>query len=182
MEKILFKNINETLTGTQETKDKFINFIKNNPNEYFNRQNTNGHITSSMFTVSSNNKVLLTHHKKFKQWLQLGGHNDVPGQTPIETAIREMLEEGFGEKEVPYILLSEQPINIEIHHVNDPVLGEHDHYDICFIAQVDDESLIECSHESEDVKWVKFEEILADTQLYEERLKIMVHKAMEIMC
>lgn len=182
MEQILKKNIQEALTGSKQIQERFLAFIKNNPNEYFNRQNISGHITSSMFTVSPNNKVLLTHHKKFKQWLQLGGHNDVPGQTPLETAIREMLEEGFGEKDIPYTLLSDKPINIEIHHVKDPILGEHDHYDICFIAQVNDESLIECSHESEDVKWVTFEEILADNELYEERLKVMVKKAIELMC
>lgn len=49
--------------------------------------------TASAYTIDfENNEVLLVYNKKLEKWLQPGGHI-IDLETPIETAIRETLEE-----------------------------------------------------------------------------------------
>lgn len=156
-----------------EIKTEFINFIKNNENDYYNRYNLNGHITGSMLVLNKDiDKVLLTHHKKLNKWLQLGGHNDSMHMTILETAVKEMFEEGFGDKEVEYKLISQFPIDLDIHGV-----GTHSHYDICYSCIIEDENLIECSDESYDLKWVSVKEVLNND--YDVRLQRMIENVLQ---
>ena len=68
------------------------NFIKDNVNPYT-RENLDGHITCSSWIVDNNlEKALLIHHKKYDKWLQPGGHME-KGETTLEAALREGLEE-----------------------------------------------------------------------------------------
>lgn len=169
-EEMLLKDIANTKDIQIELKNEFYEFIKNNQNMYYERNNKEGHITCSMFVVNAEmTKTLLTSHKKLNKWLQLGGHNDSEDKSVLETSVKEMFEEGFDDKEVDYNLLSDYPIDMDIHGV-----GDHKHYDICYSCSIKDESLVTCSEESHELAWVTFEEILKNDK-YESRLKRMVN-------
>lgn len=163
--------------SSDNMKEKFHVFLNENKDNYFDRNNQNGHITASMFvTNKKKDKVLLTHHKKFDKWLQLGGHNDIFTETPLQTSVREMFEEGFGNKEVSYTLLFDFPLDIDVHQA-----GEHLHYDICFVCMVEEEDNVILSDESFDLNWFSFTDILVDEKgIYEDRLKRMVKKVKNI--
>ena len=72
------KQFSQSSFCTTEEQHKiahFISFLEHNP-AAFDRANK-GHITSSIWIVNADRThSLLTHHKKFNLWVQLGGHND----------------------------------------------------------------------------------------------------------
>jgi ADP-ribose pyrophosphatase YjhB (NUDIX family) len=165
-------DIYHALDVKTEMKCDFLELLEKNPLNFHDRNNLNGHITASMLVFNADfTKVLLTFHKKFQRWLQLGGHWDDLNESCLETAIREMYEEGFGDKEVPYQLVLPQPIDLDKHDVVD-----HVHYDVCYACSVEDESLMACSHESEDVKWIDVNEVLSNKELYRPRIGRMILK------
>lgn len=47
---------------------------------------------ASAFVINKDNKILLIWHKKFNKYIQPGGHIN-EGESPIDAAIREVLEE-----------------------------------------------------------------------------------------
>lgn len=170
------KTINQVLRSisNEETKEKFLNLIDNHPESHFDRNNMDGHITGSMLVFNeSGDKVLLTHHKKLGKWLQLGGHNDSESGTILETAVKEMEEEGFDDRRVNYTLLTEAPIDLDVHWV-----GNHNHYDVCFACKVSNLEEISCSHESESVEWKPISEILSNKN-YDERLSRMIKTVLD---
>lgn len=154
-------------------KKEFLDLVEMNKDNFHARTNMNGHITGSMLVFNKDgSKVLLTLHGKFKRWLQLGGHWDEINETCLNTAVREMFEEGFGNKEVPFKMLQQEPLDLDIHNA-----GDHKHYDICYVCKVDDEALAECSHESEEIKWTNIEDVLNDEKTYRPRIGRMILKA-----
>lgn len=114
----------------------------------FNRE-PGGHITASVWIINpENNAALLTHHKKFNFWLQLGGHCD--GNPDVAaTAIREAQEEsGIQEFE----LIIPGIFDIDIHAI--PNACKY-HYDVRFLLRAKDSNFI-ISDESHDLAWVPF--------------------------
>lgn len=77
MYNLVVKDIEKSLEMSPATKKKFLNLIQKHPTTFHERTNLEGHITGSMLVFNRDcTKVLLTHHKKFQEWLQLGGHWD----------------------------------------------------------------------------------------------------------
>jgi len=122
----------------------------------YERSNLLGHITAGGFIIDNNGKVLLNHHKKTNMWFQFGGHSD--GQTNcLEVARREIWEEsGLDSLEI----LSNGICDVDVQEIaysaknNEP---EHIHYDINFVFKTN-ETNFEMSNESEDIRWVTFNE------------------------
>lgn len=123
----------------EEDISLFLKFINNN-NEPYIRGNTTDHITCSSWIINNdNNKILLVHNKKHNKWLQAGGHME-DGETFLECAIREGIEEtGLSD----LYLLSNDIFDIDIHKI--PEKGneqEHYHFDIRFIAKTNLEQIV----------------------------------------
>lgn len=161
----------------EETLQKFKDLIKNQPNDFWGKKSNEAHITASSLVVNEDlTEVLLTHHKKLKKWLQLGGHwcdfEDFPSKTVLEAAIKEVEEEGYGDKKIPQnILIDGVPLDLDIHSV-----GDHSHYDVCFLTQVNKSVPVDVSEESHDVKWILIDEIIDPKNQYEDRLVEMCKK------
>ena len=127
----------------------------------FERDCWRGHITGSAWLVNgAGTHVLLTHHKKLKMWLQLGGHSDGDPNTAA-VALREAREEsGLKVK-----LLTDALFDVDVHPIparkNDP---EHHHYDVRFIMQTVGSEDFVISEESLDLAWVPIDSLTDYTQ------------------
>jgi len=116
-----------------------------------------GHITASSWIVDADqNKYLLTHHKKLERWLQLGGHTEC-GESIYESALREAREES-GLTDLQF--LDRTIFDLDVHLIparkDEPA---HYHYDIRFLMQAKGEKNILISDESNDLKWIKSDDL-----------------------
>jgi 8-oxo-dGTP pyrophosphatase MutT (NUDIX family) len=143
-----------------DNRVRMIAFIEAQP-RCFERSLEIGHITGSAWVLNpDHSKVLLTHHKKFNIWLQLGGHCD--GESDVlGVALREAHEESGIESITP---LSYSIFDIDIHpipHHKDAVA--HYHYDVRFLLQAQDEAYT-VSSESNALAWVAKDHVSFFTQ------------------
>lgn len=121
-----------------------------------------GHITGSAWIVSPDrSKYLLTRHRIFDRWLQLGGHADGCPR-PHLVALREAEEEsglaGFGLFRDPdgYV-----PLDVDIHDITARYdMPAHAHYDLRYLLAATAEQPLEISDESHDLRWFAREELL----------------------
>ena len=127
-----------------------IDFMDNNE-DCFERSCLTGHFTASSWLIdATGDKVLLTHHAKLDDWMQLGGHCD--GDTdPLYVALKEATEES-GLNSIRAI--SKNIFDIDIHLIpeinNEPA---HYHYDVRFMLQSYNDEPLVISRESKDLKW-----------------------------
>ncbi len=129
----------------------FIEFLKTNPHA-FDRANK-GHVTSSIWIVNAEHThTLLTHHKKFNLWIQLGGHND--GIADCKTvAAQEALEESG----IEGLTFAHPDIfDVDIHHINGTCAY---HYDVRYLMQAPAGSSFKVSVESHNLAWVPFDKV-----------------------
>lgn len=129
--------------------------------DLFDRKTLPGHITASGIVVEEG-KILLIFHPFIEKWLQPGGHVE-PGETPIEAAMREVLEEtGIPTKLHPWHEEYHIPFDIDIHPIPaNPKKQEpsHLHYDFRYLLKIDKTkgSLPPIEHDHE-ISWKKIEE------------------------
>ncbi|GAB4223630.1 MAG: NUDIX hydrolase [Gammaproteobacteria bacterium] len=124
----------------------------------FSRECRPGHITASAWLLDySQQKVLLTLHKKLGLWLQLGGHVDGSAMI-VEQACREAREESG--------ILAIQPIythifDIDIHEIPaNTKETAHLHFDIRFLLRVTQEHVsYRLSEESIALQWFSHNEL-----------------------
>ena len=125
---------------------------------YFLRDSYNGHFTGSAWIVSPDrSSILMTHHKKLRKWIQLGGHADGESNL-LKVALREAKEESGIQQ---FKVLSEEIFDLDIHGIpqNNSELG-HLHYDVRFLIEADPtgEAVI-ISDESHDVTWIPLADV-----------------------
>ncbi len=118
-----------------------------------------GHVTGSAWVVSPDrSQVLLLHHRKHEQWFQPGGHADGDADI-LRVALRETSEEtGLDPSHIR--LVSEAVFDVDVHSVPASERGpRHDHYDIRFLVEMDDDLEIPGNVESHEVIWVPLHEV-----------------------
>lgn len=133
----------------------------NTHSDCFSRTNQLGHITGSSLIINKDvTSVLLHHHRKIDQWLQLGGHSDGDSHT-LRVALTEAEEES-GLK--GFHVVSENIFDIDIHEF--PALDDfpaHLHYDVRFLFQISsDLPLTKADRESKDLAWIPIKRIMAE--------------------
>ena len=134
-----------------DSKERLINFIKNNSN-CFERTLKEGHITGSAWLVNKNkDKALLLHHRKLNIWVQPGGHADGNSDV-LQVALNEAKEES-GIDNIKAI--KEEIFDIDIHLIPASVKEEtHFHYDIRFLLQVEGDEQVKMNSESKNFMWI----------------------------
>ncbi|HBK18518.1 MAG: NUDIX domain-containing protein [OM182 bacterium] len=141
-----------------ETVSRFMALLKQD--NCFRRDCWLGHVTGSAWLVDpKGERLLLTHHRKLKIWVQLGGHSDGDSDTP-GVALREAEEESGLSVE----RLGEDILDIDIHSI--PARGAepaHEHFDVRYAMRAGCERFV-VSEESLELAWVPIQELAAFTQ------------------
>ena len=123
---------------------------------FWQRDNYVGHLTASAWVVNQAlSHVLLTHHRKFDCWLQLGGHVEGGDNSLLAAALREAQEESG--------ILAIEPLQATIfdighHPINTAKELPHVHYDIRFLLVAKTMEFV-VSEESNDLAWVPIAEV-----------------------
>jgi 8-oxo-dGTP pyrophosphatase MutT (NUDIX family) len=118
-----------------------------------------GHVTGSAWVVSPDRRrALLLHHRKHDQWFQPGGHADGDADI-LRVALRETSEEtGLDPSHIR--LVSKEVFDVDVHTIPESVRGpRHEHYDIRFLVEMDDDLEIPGNDESHDVLWVPLHDV-----------------------
>ena len=120
-----------------------------------------GHITGSAWIVSPDrSKYLMTRHRIFDRWLQLGGHSDGCAR-PHLVALREAEEEsglsGFGLYREPDGFATMDgfvPLDVDIHLIAARSgVPAHEHHDLRYLLMASAEQPLRISDESHDLRW-----------------------------
>ncbi len=140
----------------EESRQRILAFVRANP-DCFERSLQKGHITASAWLINAaNTHALLTHHRKLRLWLQLGGHAD-GDPNALRVAMREAREESGIECIAP---VTTNIFDVDVHRI--PAHGSepaHFHYDIRFLLRVDGERPLRITKESIELAWVDKTEV-----------------------
>jgi 8-oxo-dGTP pyrophosphatase MutT (NUDIX family) len=100
----------------------------------------------------------MLHHRKHDQWFQPGGHADGDADI-LRVALRETAEE-TGLEPAQITLLGQDVFDVDIHAIDamgsDPA---HEHIDVRFLVEIDDQLPVPGNDESHDVLWVPLAEV-----------------------
>jgi len=130
---------------------EFLSFIMSNPG-CFERSNT-GHVTGSAWVVNAaGNQALLTHHRKLKKWLQVGGHAD--GDNDIAHVALKEAQEETGILGLEFVTPS--IFDVSIHPIPSHCAF---HYDVRYLLRAPANASYVVSEESLDLAWVASENI-----------------------
>lgn len=118
------------------------------------------HVTASTWVVSPDREqVMLMHHRKYGHWFQPGGHADGDPDV-LNVALRECAEE-TGIDPAHISLVDDSIFDVDLHSV--PTVGDvlsHDHVDIRFLVEIDDQLPIPGNHESHEVAWFPLHDVM----------------------
>ncbi len=135
-----------------------LRFLNDNPENAFDRNNFEGHLTGSALVIDNRGRVLLNHHKKANIWIQFGGHCD--GDSNIErVALRETMEES-GIDVCDLEILPKPYMTCAVYEIPaNRTEGEpaHKHYDIAFLV-IAKNTNFKVSSESTELKWCTLDE------------------------
>lgn len=125
----------------------------------FTRARLAGHYTGSAWLVdASGARVLLTHHRKLRRWLQLGGHAD--GERDLaQVALREADEESG----LSGLVVDPDVFDLDRHWI--PERGDepgHWHYDVRHVVRAGGNEALVVSEESLDLAWCEIATIAVD--------------------
>ncbi|HSM80873.1 MAG TPA: NUDIX hydrolase [Nodosilinea sp.] len=135
------------------------------------RDNYVGHLTASAWVVNpAKSHVLLTHHRKFDCWLQLGGHVDEEDDSLLTAALREAREESGIQAIEP---LQATIFDIGHHPINTAKEPPHVHYDIRYLLMARTMEFV-VSEESNDLAWFPLAEMATISN--STALRRMAHK------
>lgn len=133
-------------------------FATKHPN-CFERSLLEGHFTGSAWVLNpAHTHTLMLHHRKLNLWLQPGGHAD--GDPDITRVVLTEISEESGVAPENITLINEKIFDVDIHTI--PATGHdprHEHYDIRFLAEIDDSLPIPGNEESHQIGWVALEHV-----------------------
>lgn len=108
------------------------------------------HFTASCLVVDSSvEQVLLTHHRRARQWFQFGGHLEATDAGVHAAAQREAREESG----LTGLVALPQPVQLDRHTLVGDFGRCREHLDIRFVAVAERGALPLVSEESLDVRW-----------------------------
>jgi len=140
------------------TADAF-RVLLDDPEDPFVRERLAGHFTASAWLVDrAGARLLLTHHRKLGQWLQLGGHAD--GDRDLaRVALREAEEESG----LSGLRVDETIFDLDRHRIPEHKgVPAHWHYDVRYVVHAGDDEAFVVSDESHALAWRAIDAVAAD--------------------
>jgi 8-oxo-dGTP pyrophosphatase MutT (NUDIX family) len=137
----------------------------------FERALIKGHITASAWILNSERTaVIMLHHAKLNRWLQPGGHAD--GDEDVRRVAWKEATEETGIQKLK--LLDDEIFDLDIHTIPERQgIVEHEHFDIRFVFTAPKGAKPEVNHESNQIEWVKFQNLLANVGVETSLLRML---------
>jgi 8-oxo-dGTP diphosphatase len=129
------------------------------------RSYTVAHLMRRAFSVAvyarRGDRVLVIHHRRLGTWLPLGGELE-PGETPLEAAARELLEESGLAGVFPRLAGTCDGVPPGLIGYEEHMAGAKGlHMNFVFVADVDPAAEVVPNHEFAEYRWASKSEILA---------------------
>ena len=136
--------------GQQEaTRLRFLAFLAGHADVVW-QAGPPAHLTASCLVLDAAlERVLLTHHRRARMWLQLGGHLEPEDRSVRAGAQREAREESG----LPGMRVTPAPVHLDAHVLSGDFGRCREHLDVRYAATVPADSQPVVSSESLDVRW-----------------------------
>ncbi len=137
-----------------------LQFLDQNDDAFL-RTNKTAHMTASAWVLSPDRtRVVMCYHNIYNSWSWTGGHAD-GNRDLVSVAIREVLEEtGLKTHLLKEGVFSLEILNVDGHMKNGVPVSAHQHMNVTYLLQAEEESLRTCFGENSGVKWMTPEEAM----------------------
>lgn len=136
--------------GQLALKHAFLAFLDARPDDACARACVPGHLTASALVLDhSGERTLLTLHRRFGVWMQLGGHCEPADATLRAAALREATEESG----IDGLTISERPLHLDVHPVTCSLGVPTRHLDVRYLVRAPAGARPRISAESTDLRW-----------------------------
>lgn len=128
----------------------FLAFLDARPDDACARECVPGHLTASALVLdAAGERTLLTLHKRFHRWVQLGGHCE-PGDPDLRAAA---LREATEESGIEGLTISAEPLHLDVHPVLCSLGVPSRHLDVRYLVHAPAGAEPRISDESADLRW-----------------------------